>query len=1011
MEVNNNKSATMRILFLEDAPQDAELCRELITNSGYLVEMDIVTTEKEFESCLSAKTYDIILSDFQLPGFDAFGALRLCSKVCPQVPFICVSGVIGEETAIELLKLGAVDYVLKDRPDRLPYALKRAIDDSREKEARQKAQASLIASEVQYRRLFETAKDGILILDAETGKIVDVNPFLIELLDYSKEQFIQKNIWEIGCFKDILANYEKFVELQKNDYVRYENLPLETADGKKIHVEFVSNVYLVNQKRVIQCNIRDITERMRAEVETARLAAIVESSDDIILSKTLDGIITSWNKGAEKIYHLSKDDAIGSSILRIIPEEHKSEEKEILGKIQSGLTFNSIETERVTKDGMHIQVSLTITPIRDREGRITGVATIGHDITARKRAEEQIRYHASLLENVNDAIIATDAHCLITAWNAAAAALYGWNTEEVLGRNVLEIIKTEWPEALVEEMRRVIRETGRWFGEGTQVRKDGTRIPVEVSSFMLRDSNGQIFGYVSSNRDITVRKRAAEEYAMLAHALKSINECVSITDLESKILFVNKSFSDTYGYDAKELIGKNMSVVRSSKNPPELIQSILSATFCGGWQGEMWNLKKDGSEFLISLSTTILNDKNGKHLGLIGVSTDITERKYYEATLLEAKEKAEEMNRLKSTLLSSMSHELRTPLISILGYSEMIEEETMDGSIKGMARNINNGGKRLLSTLNNVLQFSKLESTEIKPNFEKINVNELLQGVAQRYAKLLKSKNIDLIIKFAADPVYGWLDNMLLTDICNNLIQNAVKFTVKGSIQVCTEINEAHIIIKVIDTGVGIADENLKMIFEEFRQASEGLNRSFEGSGLGLTIVKRFCKLLGGEVAVESTLNSGSVFTLQFPNPHLLGTEIGTADPGKKPLSSSASLPNILYVEDDSTTFFVIERFLQGVCTVENAKNGDDALKKVLTDGYDLFLMDINLGSGMNGKEVAKHIREFPRYKNTPVIAVTAYAMHGDREEILAAGCSGYIAKPFRKQELVDLVTMALKKK
>jgi len=171
-----------------------------------------------------------------------------------------------------------------------------------QKPSKEENEEALVASELRYRRLFESAKDGILILDAETGMIVDVNPFLVELLGFSHEAFLGKKVWELGFFKDLFANEAKFAKLQAQEYVRYEDLPLETADGRQIAVEFVSNVYLADGHKVIQCNIRDITERKAAEMDMSRLGAIVESSDDAIFGTDLASIITSWNKGAEKIF-------------------------------------------------------------------------------------------------------------------------------------------------------------------------------------------------------------------------------------------------------------------------------------------------------------------------------------------------------------------------------------------------------------------------------------------------------------------------------------------------------------------------------------------------------------------------------------------------------------------------------------------------------------------------------------------------------------------------------------
>jgi diguanylate cyclase (GGDEF)-like protein/PAS domain S-box-containing protein len=260
---------------------------------------------------------------------------------------------------------------------------------------------TLQASEMRYRRLFESAKDGILILDADTGEIGDVNPFLTELLGYSKDEFLGKKLWEIGPFKDIAASKEAYEELQTKEYIRYEDLPLETRDGQLRDVEFVSNVYQVNNKRVIQCNIRDITERKRVEEALLRLAAIVDSSDDAIVGKTLDGIIVSWNSGAEHIYGYTAEEVLGRPVSLLIPPgpDGKDETHLILERIRQGERIASYETVHRRKDGSFIDISLTISPVRNYTGKIIGASSISRDITEQKKMEETIRrqaYHDTL---------------------------------------------------------------------------------------------------------------------------------------------------------------------------------------------------------------------------------------------------------------------------------------------------------------------------------------------------------------------------------------------------------------------------------------------------------------------------------------------------------------------------------------------------------------------------------------------------------------------------------------
>jgi PAS domain S-box-containing protein len=266
----------INILCLEDSEKDAEIIRELVIDAGYELTMDCTKVEKEFVSFLRSNEYNIILADFRLPGFDGFAALKWSVEICPNVPFICISGTIGEEIAVELLKKGATDYIMKDKLIRLPSAMHRALMDAKEKEARQRAEKALTDSELRYRRLFEAARDGILILDAETGMVVDVNPFLIEMLGFSREQFLYKRIWEQVFCKYIFPDQASFEELREKKYIRYDDKPMETIDRRRIEVEFVGNVYEVDSHKVMQCNICDISQRKLAEKELFSLNAQLE---------------------------------------------------------------------------------------------------------------------------------------------------------------------------------------------------------------------------------------------------------------------------------------------------------------------------------------------------------------------------------------------------------------------------------------------------------------------------------------------------------------------------------------------------------------------------------------------------------------------------------------------------------------------------------------------------------------------------------------------------------------
>jgi PAS domain S-box-containing protein len=257
----------LRMLIVEDSKDDANLLLHTVRSGGYEPVYEVVDTEPAMRAALESQDWDLITSDHAMPSFSAPVALALAQELRRNVPLIIVSGEIDLNLAVSLMKAGARDYVQKTSLARLVPVIDRVLRDTESYRSQERMQRALQTSETRYRRLFETAQDGILILDADTGRITDVNPFLVKMLGYSREQCLGKKLWELGAFKDTEACESGFVQLQRDQYIRYEDLPLETSDGQSIEVEFVSNVYLVDDQKVIQCNVREITERVHAEAK------------------------------------------------------------------------------------------------------------------------------------------------------------------------------------------------------------------------------------------------------------------------------------------------------------------------------------------------------------------------------------------------------------------------------------------------------------------------------------------------------------------------------------------------------------------------------------------------------------------------------------------------------------------------------------------------------------------------------------------------------------------------
>jgi PAS domain S-box-containing protein len=250
---------------------------------------------------------------------------------------------------------------------------------------------TLQLSELRYRRVFEAAHDGILILNADTGRIEDANPFMTELLGYTHDQFLGRHLWEIGLFKDIEQSKTAFRELQEKGYIRYEDLPLQDKNGVHRQVEFVSNTYDVGDQKAIQCNIRDITQRKLAEQQLAYFSAIVDASHDAIIGKTLEFIVTSWNASAERLYGYSAEEAIGHSIGILQPGDRPNELPSLMAKVTHGESIDNFPTIRRRKDGTLINVALTLSPIKDAKGHTIGVSAIARNITEAVRMAQQLQ--------------------------------------------------------------------------------------------------------------------------------------------------------------------------------------------------------------------------------------------------------------------------------------------------------------------------------------------------------------------------------------------------------------------------------------------------------------------------------------------------------------------------------------------------------------------------------------------------------------------------------------------
>jgi PAS domain S-box-containing protein len=394
-----------------------------------------------------------------------------------------------------------------------------------------------------------------------------------------------------------------------------------------------------------------------------------------------------------------------------------------------------------------------------------------------------------------------------------------------------------------------------------------------------------------------------------------------------------------------------------------------------------------------------------------GILSDITDDKRNETELIHAKQAAEESSRLKSAMLQNMSHEFRTPMNGILGFSEMLHNELSGQDLQDMAGHILTSGMRLQNTLDSIMLYAQLEGG-LTLNLTNVNVTKLVNKTAEMFRESVILKGLNLDVQ-ADEQLFFISDENLLQKSLIKIMENAVKFTSTGGITLKAKYageknDRIQIVIK--DTGIGIAREKQKMIFEEFRQADEGYNRPYEGSGLGLSIARKSTELLRGSIAIESEPGKGTAFVLTLPShgsqqKMLLSpdeTETTSAViPDKKTITE---LPLIILVEDNEANIELVGMYLKMNFRLDVATTGERSLEMVKKSRYQAILMDINLGPGMDGIDAITEIRKMPEYLNTPIIAVTGYTFQNEKEYIISKGADYYLEKPFRKQVLIDLL-------
>lgn len=908
-----------------------------------------------------------------------------------------------------------------------------SIESIRDVTDRKKADKALQESEERYRMLFERSNDAIFVVDISSGNYLDANKSAEILTGRPLDELKSIKTYELtpkdaGKRIKMLRDANDSLEMGEVEYIRPDGT-IRTA---------VLNTIPISKDQVFGI-AHDITDRKLAEeqlkLSNQRVALHIQHTPLAFIEFDLEGRVRGWNPAAVKIFGYSQEEAFGQYWTFIVPQKVWSSVDGVWEALVKQRGGSRSSNENITKIGQKISCEWYNTPLIDSDGKTLGVASLVMDITDRKQAVEALVKLKKAIYNSGEAIFLTDREGIFTFVNPSFTSLYGFSSDEVVGKTTPRIIKSGVSDKSVYDyFWQTLLNGDEVKGELINKRKDGTLINIDGSATPIIDEEKNIIGFLGIQRDITERKRAEERFRQQTDAMEAAIDGMALLNADGNYIYLNKSHAEIYGYDnASELIGASWRILYNIDELQRFDQEIMPELNQNGhYQGRALGKKKDGSTFHQELSLTTL--ENG---GLICTVRDITERKKAEQELLIAKEKADESNRLKTAFLNNISHEIRTPFNGILGFLSIIQDFDLSGSERDEYINIvNKSAFRLINTINEIVEISQIQTGQLKPIASKVNIKRLIDDLFNKFKADAESKRLEYSLNndLPIDVTDISTDSTKLNTILSILIGNAIKFTEAGSVELGIKFrNKAQLgyipdgsigepielEFSVKDTGIGIPIDRQEAIFELFMQADFSITRPFEGSGLGLSIAKAYVEMLGGEIWVESDPDNnsgrlGSTFHFTLPYKVITVERPGidkrvSSDSTDNPITPEVPELKILIVEDDEISEMLLRKVVKSFSKeILHTTTGAEAVEAIRNNpDIDMILMDIRMPD-LNGYEATKQIRQFN--EKVVIFAQTAFAQSGDREMAIEAGCDDYIAKPVKKVELMELLQRYFKK-
>jgi PAS domain S-box-containing protein len=752
--------------------------------------------------------------------------------------------------------------------------------------------------------------------------------------------------------------------------------------------------------------------------ETLRVT--LHSIGDAVITTDVDGDITYMNAVAETLTGWALRDAEGKpleAVFRIVNEDtRQTVPSPATRALREGVVVGlANHTVLIRKTGGECPIDDSAAPIRDEDGHVSGCVLIFRDVTEQRQVQREkgqqlltARLLSSIIESSDDAIVSKSLDGIIQSWNAAAERLFGYTAEQAVGRHISLVIP---PERISEEDRIIASlKAGQRIDhfETERMRSDGSRILVSLTISPIKDQDGHVVGASKIVRDITERKLAEAEREKFVALVESSTDFIGMCDLHGVPSFINRAGLKMVGLDSlEEARGVRLASFFFPEDQARVMQEFLPSVLRDG-HGEIdvrFRHFKTGEARWMAYKVLTLPDASGKPIGFATVSQDVTERRRLEDNLRGLAANLSEADRRKNEFLAILAHELRNPLAPISNAARALRMGGGEGEgLRSASEMLERQVKQMSRLVDDLLDMSRITLGRIELRRERTELAPIIDHAVEAARALYRSMNRELTVTVPSAPLPLDADPARLTQVVGNLLNNACKFTDKGGhVWLTVERDGDAAVIRVRDNGIGITRENIPGLFEMFAQVDTSLERSRDGLGIGLTLVKTLVELHGGSVEADSAgPGRGSEFTVRLP---LLAQ---AAQPSWPPAVSEPPLEaaprRVLIVDDSLDGAESLAMLLQlGGHGTYLAHDGIEAIEAAAKLRPDVVLLDIGLPR-LNGYEVCRRIREQPWGKDVMLVALTGWGQEEDRHRSREAGFDAHLVKPVDHDALLKLL-------